>query len=309
MSQVRMKLAMAIPLLAPLLLAACGGISAADYNAVQAQNQQMRAQIADQQAHIDRLRSAIQYTVESDLLFPSGGYQVSAGGKDLIAKFAQKLGPAASPDERIVVTGYTDNARIGPALARQGITSNQILSEKRADSVMQYMIAQGAKPEQLSAVGKGEADPVASNDTAAGRAANRRVELTLIAANAAPPPNNASVGTVEFSGGNIAAGIGYSWGSGTLTYRGQVHHFKISGFSAAAVGASTVDASGEVSNLSNLTDFSGTYTQGGIGAAAVVGGSVVTMQNEHGVTMNVRSTKVGLHFQLGAGGATVQLLD
>lgn len=144
MIRVRTIGAVLIPLLAPLVLAACGGgISGSDYNAVQAENQKLRQQVADQQAHIDRLRNAIDYTVESDLLFPSGGYQVSAAGKAVIAKFAQKLAPSMSPDEKIEVTGYTDNAKVGPALAREGITSNQVLSEKRADNVMQFIASQG----------------------------------------------------------------------------------------------------------------------------------------------------------------------
>jgi len=62
---------------------------------------------------------------------------------------------------------------------RQGVTTNLILSQKRADNVMQYMISQGVKPDLVSAHGFGEADPVAPNDTPAGRAQNRRVELTV----------------------------------------------------------------------------------------------------------------------------------
>ncbi len=310
MRHVRTIGVMLIPLFAPLVLAACGGgISGGDYNAVQAENQKLRQQVADQQAHIDRLRNAIDYTVESDLLFPSGGYQISAAGKNVIAKFAQKLAPGMSPDEKIEVTGYTDNARIGPGLAREGITSNQILSEKRADNVMQFIASQGVNPNALAAQGRGEQDPVASNDTPAGRAQNRRVELTLISAKNAPPPNTASVGTVQFSGGSVAAGIGYSWGSGTLVYRGQTHHFTITGLNAGSIGLASVDANGEVSGLNNLADFNGTYSQVGIGATVAVGGSLVSLQNGNGVTMNVQSTKVGLHFQLSAGGATVQLLD
>ena len=73
----------------------------------------------------------------------------------------------------------TDNTPIGPGLAKQGITSNQILSQKRADSVMQLMISKGGNPSLISAQGVGEADPVASNDTPEGRAQNRRVELTV----------------------------------------------------------------------------------------------------------------------------------
>ena len=62
---------------------------------------------------------------------------------------------------------------------RQGITSNLVLSQKRADNVMQFMISQGVNPSMVSAKGFGDADPVASNDTPEGRAKNRRVELTL----------------------------------------------------------------------------------------------------------------------------------
>ena len=50
---------------------------------------------------------------------------------------------------------------------------------KRAEAVMQYLITQGVKPDMITAQGRGEADPIASNKTAEGRAQNRRVELTL----------------------------------------------------------------------------------------------------------------------------------
>src|SRR3954471_13933707 len=92
-------------LLTPLVLAACGGgITSNDFNSVQAENQRLRQQVASQQEHIDRLRGAIEYTVESDLLFPSGSYQMSSQGKALIGKFAQKLVPLQ--EDRIMVTGY-----------------------------------------------------------------------------------------------------------------------------------------------------------------------------------------------------------
>ncbi len=193
-------------------------------------------------------------------------------------------------------------------LARQGITSNEILSQKRAEAVAQFMVSQGVKPDLIAAQGKGEEDPVASNGTAAGRAQNRRVELTLVAA-PAPTPYSATVGTVEFTGGSVAAGVGYSWGSGTLTYNGQVHHFKISGLSAVGVGVASVSATGEVSGLTNLADFNGTYTAGGAGGAVAIGGSVTGLKNDRGVAMTVRSTQVGLQFQIAVGGLTVTLLD
>jgi chemotaxis protein MotB len=79
-----------------------------------------------------------------------------------------------------MVSGYTDNAPIGPGLRQEGVTSNQELSQKRADAVMQYLISQGVKPDLVSAQGFGDASPIASNDTAQGRGQNRRVELSLV---------------------------------------------------------------------------------------------------------------------------------
>jgi len=54
-----------------------------------------------------------------------------------------------------------------------------VLSQKRAEAVMAYLTAHGVKPDMISARGLGEADPVAANTTAQGRAQNRRVEVTL----------------------------------------------------------------------------------------------------------------------------------
>ena len=95
----------------------------------------------------------------------------------LLARLAAKLAP--TQQNKLVVSGYTDNAPIGPALQREGITSNQVLSQKRAENVMEFLVSQGVKPDLLSAQGFGEASPVASNATAQGRAKNRRVELSI----------------------------------------------------------------------------------------------------------------------------------
>jgi chemotaxis protein MotB len=83
----------------------------------------------------------------------------------------------------IVVIGYTDSSTpIGPELVQKRVTSTQQLSLMRAQTVMQYMISQGGNPALVSAQGRGDADPVAPNDTLQGRAQNRRVEITLAAA-------------------------------------------------------------------------------------------------------------------------------
>ena len=126
---------------------------------------------------VTRLQDAIKYTVNSDLLFQSGSWQMSTQGQQIIAKLAPRLAPFQQ--SKIVVHGYTDNAPVGPALQRQGIPSNEVLSHKRAEAVMQYLISQGVKPDVISARGFGAAAPIAPNATAQGRAQNRRVEVTL----------------------------------------------------------------------------------------------------------------------------------
>ena len=70
---------------------------------------------------------------------------------------------------------------IGPAL-RSRFPSNWELSTARATDVVRYLVAQGVNPNMLSAQGFGDSQPVASNDTAQGRAKNRRVEIVIMAA-------------------------------------------------------------------------------------------------------------------------------
>ena len=171
-----------VPLLGTVLLSGC--VWKGDYDKVVVQNQQLQQQntadeqqIAADKAQISRLQGAIKYTVNSDQLFAPGSWQMSAQGKQIIAKMASQLAP--TQQNKLLVTGYTDNSPIGPELQRQGVASNQVLSQKRAETVMQYLISQGLNPSLVTARGLGDADPVASNDTAQGRAKNRRVELTL----------------------------------------------------------------------------------------------------------------------------------
>jgi chemotaxis protein MotB len=165
-----------VSLLSTTFLAGCG-VSQSDYDKLQAENQRLQQQVAADQQQISRLQGAIKYTVNSDLLFAPGSWQMRPQGQKIIADFAKKLAP--TQQNHLMVSGYTDNAPIGPALAREGVTSNQELSQKRADAVKQYLISQGVKPDLVSTQGFGDASPVAPNDTAQGRAQNRRVELSL----------------------------------------------------------------------------------------------------------------------------------
>ncbi len=168
-----------IPVLLSGVLAAC--VPAQQYDALENDynqlNQQLSGEISSQQVHITRLQGAIKVAVNSELLFPSGGWQMPPAAAQTIAKMAPILAPFQKTT--IIVTGYTDNVPIGPELARQGVTSNQQLSLRRAQSVANYLVSQGVNPALVQTRGLGEADPIASNDTPQGRAQNRRVELTL----------------------------------------------------------------------------------------------------------------------------------
>jgi chemotaxis protein MotB len=161
-----------------------GCVKKSKYEALEAENRRLqqelsteKAQVAAEKAQVARLQGAIKYTVNSDLLFAPGSWEIKASGKDVIAKLATKLAP--TQQNKLVVNGYTDNAPIGPRLKKEGVNSNEELSQKRAESVMEYLVSQGFKRDLVSAHGYGEANPVAANTTAKGRAENRRVELTL----------------------------------------------------------------------------------------------------------------------------------
>jgi chemotaxis protein MotB len=162
--------ALAAFLLLLSLLAAC--VSAQKYDNLEAEynqlNQNLSGQIAQGQVHVTRLQNAIKVSVNNELLFPSGDWQMPPAAAQTIAQMAPILAPMQTT--HIIVIGYTDNTPIGPELMRQGVSSNQQLSLNRAQTVMQYMISQGVNPALVSAQGRGDTDPVAPNDTAQGRA-------------------------------------------------------------------------------------------------------------------------------------------
>ena len=113
--------------------------------------------------------------------------------------------------------------------------------------------------------------------------------------------------TVKMTGKSLAAGVGFSWGSGVLTYQGKEYPFDISGLSAGDIGFSVAELSGEVMNLKNLADFNGNYTSFGAGITIAGGGGAATMKNQNGVVMNVVATTQGLTFKLGVDGMKVEL--
>src|SRR5271168_91320 len=113
--------------------------------------------------------------------------------------------------------------------------------------------------------------------------------------------------TVDLTGGSVAAGLGYVWGNGNLTYAGKTHRFKLTGVSIVDVGAASIAASGVVYNLKAVSDFEGTYTAVTAGATIGAGGSAALMRNQHGVLIKLLSTTQGLRFNLSANGIDIKL--
>jgi chemotaxis protein MotB len=157
-----------VPLTA-LMLGAC--VSQGAYNQLQGQNQQLQAQLTQS-------RAEQKFVEAGDMLFPEGGFQLSpAGQAELASNIVPKLRDLQNA--KVVVYGYTDNTPVGPALQRQGISDNLVLSTRRAATVVSFLVSQGVNSNIISAKGFGDTHPEASNDTPQGRAANRRIEITI----------------------------------------------------------------------------------------------------------------------------------
>ncbi len=113
--------------------------------------------------------------------------------------------------------------------------------------------------------------------------------------------------TLKLHAGSVAVGIGYSWGGGTLTYKGKTYEVEVSGLSIGDVGAAKIEASGNVYHLNKLADFDGNYTAAAAGATVAGGASAAAMQNQNGVVIHIVSTTQGLKFALAAAGVSMKL--
>ena len=113
--------------------------------------------------------------------------------------------------------------------------------------------------------------------------------------------------TVKLSGKSVEAGVGVSWGKGTLTYKGKHYPFSVDGLTVGGVGATSVTATGTVYHLKSLEDFNGQYAAASAGATVGGGGGVATMKNANGVTMDLKATTRGVSLKLGPDGIKVTL--
>jgi hypothetical protein len=113
--------------------------------------------------------------------------------------------------------------------------------------------------------------------------------------------------TLSLQTKEVSVGIGWSWGSGTIAYKGAKHHFKIDGLTLNAVGAAKSDATGYVYNLKKLDDFAGTYTAVEAGGSAGGGKSIATMKNQNDVRITIHSTSQGVEVIAGPEGMKITL--
>jgi len=135
------------------------------------EKQQLRAQLLQQLNAVLETKDTDRGLVVTmaDVLFDTGQYTLRQETREKLAKLAGIV--IAHPGLRLTAEGHTDSTG--------GMELNQTLSEKRAGAVVDYLASQGLSRDALSAAGFGAARPVASNDTAAGRRQNRRVELIV----------------------------------------------------------------------------------------------------------------------------------
>jgi len=123
------------------------------------------------------------------------------------------------------------------------------------------------------------------------------------------PPAATLDGTVTLSEDVVAAGVGYKWGRGTLSYKGQDYKFCVRGLSVGDVGAANMEAQGSVYNLKSIGDFPGQYFELSTGAAIARGQTSALLKNKRGVMIELASRVTGVRFNIGATGLKVILVD
>jgi len=116
--------------------------------------------------------------------------------------------------------------------------------------------------------------------------------------------------TLRLSGGSFALGVGFSWGSGTLAYKGKSYPVKVNGLSVGKVGMTDTSAYGEIFNLKHLQDFNGHYSFGAAGTRGVTiakGKAGTLMSNQAGVIVRIASTQKGVDVNATGGGVDMQI--
>ena len=124
---------------------------------------------------VEQRDGKVYVSMENKLLFNSGSWAVNAEGRQAVKQLGQVL--AENPDIAVLIEGHTDNVPYGGS---GPLNDNWDLSTKRATSIVQILKENNnIDPQNLTAAGRGEYAPIATNETAEGRAKNRRIEVIL----------------------------------------------------------------------------------------------------------------------------------
>jgi hypothetical protein len=113
--------------------------------------------------------------------------------------------------------------------------------------------------------------------------------------------------TIELSQGQVAVGIGWSWGEGVLTYKGQKYPVKVDGLSVIDVGITKAEAAGKIYGLQKLEDFDGIYTAATAEGTLGGGAGATTMKNQNGVVINLVTKTQGINLKLAPSGVKLMI--
>jgi hypothetical protein len=114
--------------------------------------------------------------------------------------------------------------------------------------------------------------------------------------------------TLTLTEGTVAVGIGFSWGKGSLAYKGKTYPVKVEGLSVGEVGVNRATALGNVYKLTKLADFDGNYVAGGAEATVGGGAGITAMKNQNGVVIELKSTTQGASLKLAAEGLKLSVV-
>jgi len=141
----------------------------------------LQGQIASGQIEISELRGKMTVKLKDKILFASGSAALNKDGKAALDAVADAF--KGMTGKNVIVAGYTDDVPTG----KSGFKDNWDLSTARAISVVRYLQSKDVPPELLGAAGFSQYRPLAPNDSADNRSANRRIEIALTAADYTPP--------------------------------------------------------------------------------------------------------------------------
>ena len=150
----------------------------------------LEADVAATQLQIEQLTEGLSFRLPQDVLFPPGSAVLEPAGRRAVADIAARI---KDREGRVEVQGHTDDRAIRGPLA-QRYPTNWELAGARAASVVRVLEESGVAPDRLAAVSFGSTRPIASNETAEGRAQNRRIEVRVLPTARSPLPGAGAEG-------------------------------------------------------------------------------------------------------------------